>query len=131
MGMNEHPVLTLSMEADEDMSSSQYYGVAISDEMSVDLVDADTDIPCGIVLNEPESGEMALVGVIGIFPIVAGEAIPVGSQVRIGSAGTAMVFDIDTDTTSYCIGQCIRAAGDAAEKALVIVNCCNPYKGEE
>jgi len=129
MGMNERPIMTLSMEADEDMSSSQYYGVSVSDEMSVDLVDADTDIPIGIVLNEPESGEMALIGVIGVFPIVAGEAITVGSLVRIGSAGTAMIFEVDVDVTTYCIGRCIRAAGAAAEKALVAVNCCNPWRG--
>jgi len=50
--------------------------------------------------------------------------------VRIDSNGHAMVFDIDTDVTTYCIGQCVRAAGAAAEKALVSVTG-NPWKGEE
>ena len=130
MAMNEKLVYTESFIAGEDLSDYQYHGVAISGEMTVDACDADTDQPIGILLNDPESGEMANVLIIGRTPIVAGEAIPVGSRVRIDSNGHAMVFDIDTDVTTYCIGTCVNAAGAAAEKAEVMVTG-NPWKGEE
>ena len=132
MGMNEQPIMTLSLIAGADLSSYQYYGVEISTDMTVTKVNATTDRPIGILLNEPESGEMALVGVIGVFPVATASAVTAGSLVLINSSGLGAIFLPDTDTTAYCIGTCLRASGGtSAEKALVAVNCCNPWRGEE
>ena len=132
MGMTETPILTLSLIAGENLSSYQYYGVEITTDMTVGLVDATTDRPIGILLNAPASGEPALVGVIGVFPVKTSEAVTAGTPVLIDSSGLGAPFEIDTDTTAYCIGTCIRASGGTSgEKALVVVNCCAPWKGEE
>ena len=133
MGMNEDPVLTLSLVASEDLSTYQYYGVVMTTtDMNCERVDGTTDHPIGILLNAPASGEMALVGVIGVFPVKTSEAVATNSQVLIDSDGLGAPFEGDTDTTAYCIGTCIRASGGTSgEKALVAVNCCNPFKGEE
>lgn len=121
---------TESFVADEDLSENQYHGVTMSDDRKVDLQDADTDVPAGILQNDPENEEEALVLVIGRTPIVAGETIAAGNQIRIDSSGHAMVFGIDTDTTSYCCGFCTIGA-DVGEMIEAIVNCATPFKGEE
>lgn len=129
-GINVKKVYTESFVASEDLSSYQYYGVTLSGDRTVDLHDADTDIPSGILLNAPESGEEAEVLVIGRTPIVAGETIAAHQLVRIDSNGKAMVFEVDTDVTCYCIGQCTQGA-DAGEKVEVMVCAITPFRGEE
>ena len=128
---NEKPIYTESFIAAEDLSDYQYYGVTLTTtDFNVDLHDADTDIPSGILMNDPESGEEALVCVVGRVPIVAGETIAAHDLVRIDSNGKAMKFEVDVDTTAYCIGQCIKGA-DSGEKILAMVNAITPFRGEE
>lgn len=123
-------IYTETFEADEDLDDEQYHGVTMSDDRKVDLQDADTDIPCGILQNDPTDGQEAEVLVIGRTPIVAGETIAAGNQIRIDSNGHAMVFEVDTDTTAYCCGFCTIGA-DSGEKIEAIVNCITPFRGEE
>lgn len=129
MALNEKQIYTETFIAGEDLSDYQYYGVTMSDDREVDLTDADTDVCAGILLNAPESGGEALVGVVGRFPVVAGETITAGQLVRIGSSGTAMIWAPGTDTTAYVIGQAL-SGGDAGEKIEVMVNACNPARGD-
>ena len=127
---NEKWVMTESFVASEDLSDYQYHGMVMTTTArNVERMDAATEQPIGILLNDPESGEMALVGIIGRGVIIAGETIAVGNRVRIDADGHAMVFDVDTDVTTYCIGTCI-VGGDSTEKVVVLVTG-NPWKGEE
>lgn len=130
MASNEKAIFTLSLEAGEDLSSSQYLGVTMSDDRKVDAHDATTDIPIGILLNEPESGQQALVMVVGQCPIIAGESITAGKLIRLGANARAYVFDVDTDVTTYAMGQCTKGAA-SGEKIDAVVNCCTPTRGEE
>jgi hypothetical protein len=129
-GINIKKVLTESMVASESLATKQYYGVTVSGNRTVDLQDAVTDIPLGILQNDPASGEEAEVLVIGRTPIVAGETITAGQLIRIGADGAAYVFEVDTDTTAYCLGQCTQG-GDAGEMIEAIVNGTTPFRGEE
>ncbi len=121
---------TETFEASESLATNQYHGVTMSANRKVDLQDADTDVPAGILQNAPGSGEEGLVLVIGRTPIVAGESITAGQQIRIDSSGHAMLFEIDTDVTTYCCGFCTIGAA-ATEMIEAIVNCVTPFKGEE
>lgn len=127
---NVKRVLTETFVADEDLSSYQYYGVTMSDDRKVDLQDAATDIPAGILLNDPGDEEEAEVLVMGRCPIVAGESITAGQQIRIGADGKAYAFEVDTDTTAYCCGYCTIGAGED-EKIEAVINCATCYRGEE
>ena len=130
MSAKEKPIYTESLVAGEDLSSYQYYGVAMSDDFEVDLMDDVTDKPAGVLLNEPESGQQALVGVIGRFPVVAGEALPIGSLIRFNDSGKACVWDPGTDTTAYVAGQVLEAASDEDEVVSAMINCVNPARGD-
>jgi hypothetical protein len=127
---NIKKIFTETFEADEDLSDYQYHGVTMSDDRKVDLQDANTDIPCGILQNTPKDTQEAEVLVVGRTPIVAGETIAAGNRIRIDSNGHAMVFEVDTDTTTYCCGFCTVGA-EVGEIIEAIVNCINPFKGEE
>lgn len=117
---NEKSVWTESFEASEDLSDYQYYGVALSGDRQIDLVDAITDKPCGILLDAPESGQEGLVCVMGRSPIKLGETIAAGAQIRIGDDGKAYNWDPGTDTTAYCCGMC-TLGGDEDEVGEALI----------
>lgn len=116
----ERSIFTNSFIAGEDLSDYQYYGVELTADRTVGLVDATTDKPVGVLLNDPESGEEALVCVIGQSPIKLGETIAAGAQIRFHSDGKAYNWDPGTDTTTYCAGMC-TIGGDADEVGEAII----------
>ena len=124
MGNNEKIIWTETYTASEDLSSNQYYGVHLDGDRSVDLQDAVTEKPAGILLNNPESGRAAEVLVVGRCPVVVGEAISAGERIRIGDDGKAYVWDPGTDTTAYCLGECVEGADTDGEYAV-----CNIIAG--
>ena len=130
VGPSQHPILTDTFEAGASLASSQFYGVELGSGRTVTVCNAETDIPIGIVQNDPGSGEAATIMIIGKTKIVAGETIAPGQQIRIHSDGKAMIFAVDTDVTAYCIGMCTLGA-DAGENIEAVINCTNPFRGEE
>jgi len=117
MGMNEKPIWTESVKTAAtlaDYSSKQYYGAKFSADRTVVLPTADTDIPAGLVLNNPESGEDALLLIVGRAPGVVAEAITAGQKVRIASGGKVALWET-TDTTCHCVGQCAEGADTDGE----------------
>ena len=131
VGVNAKSIHTESWEASESLTGNQYYGVTMSGDRQVDLQDAVTDIPAGILQNKPASGRTAEVMVAGRTPGVAGEAITAGAQVRIGADGKFYVFQVDVDVTTYCCGYCVVGAGDDGQVGEFIVNCATCFRGEE
>lgn len=131
VGVNVKPIHTESWNASESLASNQYYGVTMSGDRAVDLQDAITDIPAGILQNKPTSGQQAQVMVAGRTPGVVAEAITAGQQVRIDAAGKFAVFAVDTDVTAYCCGYCVVGAGNDGEIGEFVVNCATCFRGEE
>lgn len=117
---NEKAVWTETYVADEDLSSNQYYGVALSDDRKVDLVDAITDKTVGVLLNTPGNEEEALVCVMGRSPIKLGETVAAGAQIRCGADGKFYNWDPGTDVTTYCCGIC-DIGGDADEVGEALI----------
>jgi hypothetical protein len=128
-GINVKKVYTETFKAGATLATNQYHGVKFNANRQVILMAADTDVPAGIVLNDPASGEEAEVLVVGRTPIVAGETITAGQLVRVDASGHAMVFAPLTNITTYCIGQC-SSGGAVGEKVEVMVNCAMPVKGD-
>jgi WD40 repeat protein len=117
---NEKAIWTETFTADEDLSDYQYYGVALSDDRKVDLVDADTDKTVGVLQNDPEDEQEALVCVMGRSPVSLGETVAAGALLRCGSDGQFYNWDPGTDTTAYCCGMCtIGGAEDEVGEALI------------
>ena len=116
MGMNEKLIWTDSHEADATFALKQYYGCKYSADEHVTIPTNDADIPAGLVLNNPASGEVAQVLKIGRAPGYCVEDIAYGEKVRIDSAGKVALWET-TDTTCHCVGICVKS-GDADEMGV-------------
>lgn len=117
----------ISLAAGADLSSDQYYIVKLSGA-GVVLCDDATDIPIGILQNDPESGETASVAVDGITKVVADEEISVGELIGVSAAGKAVALTAGTDTTAYVIGQAITAASADGDVISITLDCKSPSR---
>jgi hypothetical protein len=130
MGANEKPIYTESFTAGADLSSNQYLGHKLNADRQVILFAAITDVPVGVLLNNPDaSGKGAEILVLGRCPVIAGETLSAGDLLRFFSNGRAYIWAPGTDTTTYIVGQCIEGA-DAGEYAVAMINCINPARGD-
>jgi hypothetical protein len=117
----------LSIPAGADLSALQYTFVKLSGT-GVIAAAAATDIPVGVLVNNPTSGETAAVAISGVVKLKASAAIAVGRLVGTTSTGTAVALTAGTDTTKYILGQAITAAGAAGDIITVAVNCATPAR---
>lgn len=111
----------ITRPAGEDMSSKQFHLVKLNGA-NVDLCDAITDIPIGVVQNAPASGEMAEVVVIGATKVEVGADLAAGAA--FGCAADAQA--VAAVTTMYVVGQLLSDPGAAGEIASAVVNCASP-----
>lgn len=130
MGMNEKLIWTETYTASESLITNQYYGVHLDGDRSVDLQDAVTEKPAGVLLNKPASGQDAEVLLVGRCPLVVGEAIAAGALIRIGADGKGYNWDPGTDTTTYIIGRCSTGADSDGEYCQADINAVNPARGD-
>ena len=116
---NEKAVYTETFIAGESLTANQYHGVKLNGNRTVDVIDADTDIPVGVLLNDPDDTEEALVMIVGRTPVVVGEAITAGQLVSFDADGHAEPWEV-ADTDNYPAGKCTIGAA-ATEKGEIIV----------
>jgi len=121
MGYNEKLIWTESMESGDDFSSKQYYGCKMESDGVIALTTGDTDTPVGLIINDPEDGETANVLIVGRAPGVVAEAIDEGEKVRIASGGKVALWET-TDTTTFCVGICVKAAENDGEMGVFLFN---------
>jgi len=125
----EHPTLTLSLKAAGDLSAAQYKYMKISAAETVTTCTAATDIPIGILQNDPDAaGKTAEVMVLGVSKVAGDEALTVGWLVGTSADGQADRKIPGTDTSEYVMGQVITANGAAGDYASVTVNGLNPHR---
>jgi len=127
MGANEKLVFTDSHEVDATFASKQYYGCKYSADNHVSVMAADTDVPAGIMLENPASGKVGLVLKVGRCPGVVSEAITYGQKVRIDSDGKVALCEPGTDTTTYLVGTCVQGADADGETG--VFDFCFPNAG--
>lgn len=77
----DRAILDVSYLAAEDLSSDMYKFVVLS-STGVRRPDSETEIPLGILQNDPASGQAAVVRVAGISKLVSSTALAVNSLVR-------------------------------------------------
>lgn len=116
--------VVLSIPAGADLSTKQYTFVKLSGSTVISAAAA-TDLPIGVLLNDPASGETAAVAVSGVVKLKASAAIAVGALVGTTSTGTGVTLVAGTDTTKYILGRAVTAAGAAGDIITVAVNCAN------
>lgn len=118
-------VLVRPFTASADLSSYQYYFVKISDDREVTVCAALTDVPIGVLQNAPESGQTAVVMVIGETPVSSDAALTAGNLIGPSADGQADARTIGTDTTHYVCGQVVAGSSAAGAQATAIINCAN------
>ena len=116
--------VVLSIEAGADLSSKQYTFVKLSGTTVISAAAA-TDLPIGVLVNDPASGETAAVVVSGVVKLKASAAITAGALVGTTSTGLGVALTAGTDTTKYILGRAVTAAGAANDIITVAVNCAN------
>jgi hypothetical protein len=119
--------LRITLEAGEDLSAKQYRFVKISAGKAVACSGA-TDVPIGVLQNDPASGEEAAIVVVGGTKILSSASIAAGIKIGTDGNGKADAKVAGTDTTEYTVGQVILGAGADGEYLTAVVNCAAPAR---
>jgi len=123
----ESGILDLSFTAAEDLSSHQYRFVHLASDTTVDLLDSAAEMPVGILQNAPESGEVAVVRIMGVSKLVMNAAVAVNTLVMAEYVGATDNGKGDDAGTNWPQARavCLMAAG--AEDDVGSVLLCGPY----
>ena len=122
----EYTGLDLSFIAAEDLSAMQYRFVHQATDTTIDMVDAGTENPLGILQNAPESGEVGVVRVTGTSKLVMNAAVAVAVALKceyVGASDNGKGDAADTDK-DLVRALCILASG--AEDDVGAVLLCGP-----
>lgn len=96
--------------ASADLSTKQYYFVKMSGNNTVTVCAAITDIPIGVLQNNPASGQAAEVCLFGITKVVADGTLAAGNRIGTSADGQADAIAAGVDTTVAIVGQALNAA---------------------
>jgi hypothetical protein len=122
--------LSLSKLAAADLRTHQFKFVNLDSTGKVVLADAAGEQCLGVLLNKPNTGEIATVAVAGVVPVKAGGVIAVGGAIKSGAAGTALAASAGVTNTSdagaasdplvgsYVMGMHVGAAASAANDVI-------------
>jgi hypothetical protein len=93
-----------SYQAFGDLRSSQFHFVEYQAAEKVQICSATTAIACGILQNNPNSGDTAVVMHEGVSKLKAGEAITFGNLIGPNAKGAGAPRTAGSDTTLYICG---------------------------
>ena len=110
-----------NLTAGTDLSSKQYHFVKLASATTVDVCSAITDVPIGILQNNPESGETATITIFGITKAVADGTLTAGRWIGTSADSQASGITPGSDTTVYVMGQAVQAAS-AGETFTMFLN---------
>lgn len=117
-----------TFEAAADLSAKQFHFVKLDADGKVVACSGLTDVPVGVLQNDPISGEEATVTIVGITKVVADAALNEADLIGPSADGQADARTIGTDTTHFVVGQMLTATGAAAEVGTAVVNCASPTR---
>lgn len=109
--------------AGESLADQQYRFVHLADDNTVDMMDSATEYPVGILQNNPASGEMAVVRVIGISKLVMNAAVAVGALLKaeyVGATDNGKGDAADTAKDNLR-GLCLKASGAEDDIGAVLL----------
>jgi len=118
----------ITLEAGADLSSSQYYFVKLNASGKAVVCSGATDIPVGVLQNNPTSGQAAEIVVVGLTKVSSNAALAIGDLIGTSSDGQADAKTAGTDTTEYVVGTVLVTTGAAGVVASALVNCANPHR---
>jgi hypothetical protein len=126
----EIPVLVLSFQSAADLSAAanQFKFVELDSSGYVDVCNAATDKPVGVLLNRPALGATAEVGVLGVFKVQGDADLAKGDLIGTSSDGQADAKTPGSDTTEYVVGRVLEDNSAAGGLVTATINCLNPHR---
>ena len=113
--------VVFSRAAGESLASDQFKLVKVDTDAGIDLCDATTDFPIGVLLNDPAAGEACEILHSGRGKVKIGGTVTAGQLLGPDAAGLAIAVTADTKT--YCaIALESGVANDVIEAAIVPVS---------
>jgi len=92
-------------------------------------VDGATDRPFGVLQNDPESGEIAEITIVGGTKVEAGGTASVGQPLFSNASAVAVTLAVGgSGSTSYLVGTFVEDAASGAVTTAVI-DCANAGRG--
>lgn len=115
-----HNILETTFDAETDLRTKQYYFVELGTNANeVDVCDGATDLPIGVLQNEPNIGEGANVRILGTTKVIASTTILKGAYVGTTNEGKAVTKSTAKDIVRGIALEAATAAGDLIEILLV------------
>lgn len=129
MSYSNYGALDLSFEAENDMSEKYVVVELGSGDNQVDLPDATTDTPVGVIQDTADSGESINVRVQGVTKVRANGAFSKGDQLAIAATtgrvdtvtGLDSSFDSGSATAQKPIGIALEAATEAGQVVAMLI----------
>lgn len=84
--------ISITLPAAADLRTHQYKFVEVTSTGAVNLC-ADDAHADGVLLNDPNTGEAAIVGIAGVLKVKCGAAVTRGGNVSSGASGAAKNAD--------------------------------------
>ena len=113
-----------NLTAAADLSAKQFHFVKLASATTVNVCTAITDVPVGVLLNTPTSGQAAEVCIFGITKVVADGTLAAGNIIGTSSDSQADAITRGSDTTVTVMGQAIEA-GSAGQTVTMFLNPSN------
>jgi len=121
--------IIITLTANADLSSKQYYFVELDADGKVGACNAATDRPIGVLQNTPDaSGKAATVMVVGISKISSDAALDENNLIGPSADGQADKKIPGTDTSEFICGTMLTATGGAGEIGTAAINCASPAR---
>lgn len=133
MATGSKNLITQTFTAASAMSaaSQQFCFVKLLTGRQVCPVDANTDIPIGVLQNSPALGEPAVVALSGQTKLVAGATnLAEGAVIGADATGRAIALTAGTSTGFYVAGRVISvdASTNAGGLVSAVVDCAKPTR---
>jgi hypothetical protein len=103
----QEAVISITLPAAADLRTHQYKFVAINSDGLAALV-ANNGHADGVLMNDPNTGEAATVGIFGVLKVKCGAAVTRGGDVASGADGAAK----NPATGSAILGTAIETGAD-------------------
>jgi hypothetical protein len=103
----QEAVISITLPAAADLRTHQYKFVEVTSTGAVGLV-ADDGHADGVLLNDPNTGEAAVVGIAGVLKVKCGAVVTRGANVASGANGAAK----NTDTGAAVNGTALETGAD-------------------
>lgn len=110
-----------NLTAAADLSSKQFHFVKLASATTVNVCTGVTDVPIGVLLNTPTSGQAAEVCIFGITKVVADGTLAAGNIIGTSADSQADAITRGTDTTVTVMGHAVEA-GAAGQTVTMFLN---------